>query len=66
MGTTRFSRLGFMLVLNIALSTLCGTAIAQDRIDLLLQRIEEQDRQIEALRQEVNELRAETAPPPRQ
>lgn len=66
MGTTRFSRLGFMLVLNIALSTLCGTAIAQDRIDLLLQRIEEQDRQIEALRREVNELRAETAPPPKQ
>jgi hypothetical protein len=65
MDTTRVSYFCLLsLALNIALSTLAGAAIAQDRVDLLLQRVEEQDRQIEALRQELNALRAETAPPP--
>ncbi len=65
MGPPRVSRSRFsILALNMALSTLSGAAIAQDRVDLLLERVEEQDRQIEALRQELNALRAETTTPP--
>jgi predicted porin len=51
----------------IALSTLAGTARAQDRVDVLLERIDKQDREIQELRQEVNELRGKpvvTQPPP--
>jgi uncharacterized membrane protein YhaH (DUF805 family) len=63
MATSRVSRrLFWMLALSLALSALAGAAVADDRVDLLLQRVDEQDRQIQALRQELNELRSETAP----
>lgn len=55
-----------MLALSCALSNLSGAATADDRIDSLLERVEAQDRQIQALRQELNELRSETAPQPPQ
>ena len=63
MHPIRVSGLHFALLALIAtLSTLPGAAVAEDRIDQLIQRLEEQDRQIEALRQELMELRAATAP----
>jgi len=51
-----------------ALSMLGGAARADDRIDVLLQRIDKQDQEIQELRQQVNELRGKAAvtqaPPP--
>src|SRR5262245_10622050 len=46
------------------LLALSGEARAQDRIDELIQRLEQQDREIAALREEVNELRLIVPPPP--
>jgi hypothetical protein len=63
METTHKSRRVLrMLALSLALSTPGGAAIADDRVDLLLQRVEEQDRQIQELRQELQDLRSETVP----
>ena len=41
-----------------------GAARAQDRVDALIQRLERQEREIETLRQEVQELREQVPPPP--
>jgi predicted porin len=43
---------------------LSGSAAAQDRIDRLIQQLERQDREIQALRREVEQLREHGAPPP--
>jgi predicted porin len=53
-----------MLVLNVVLPVLGGNVRAEDRIDELIQRLEQQDREIEALREEVKELREIVPPPP--
>lgn len=50
-----------------ALIASAGAARAQDRFDALMERIEKQDREIQELRQQVNELRGKpvvTQPPP--
>jgi hypothetical protein len=61
---TRIARLATVL-LAVALSTAPGgSASAQDRIDELIRRLEQQDREIAALRKEVDELRQVTPPPP--
>lgn len=61
---TARSRCYAMLVLNVVLPVLGGNVRAEDRIDELIQRLEQQDREIEALREEVKELREIVPPPP--
>jgi benzoyl-CoA reductase/2-hydroxyglutaryl-CoA dehydratase subunit BcrC/BadD/HgdB len=50
--------------LSIALFALSGESAAQDRVDALIERLEQQDREIAALREEVQELRLIVPPPP--
>src|SRR5262245_41647045 len=57
------SRRRLVLLAGILLA-LARDAIAQDRIDELIQRLEQQDRKIAALREEVNQLRLIVPPPP--
>jgi len=49
---------GWLLGLCLAPLGVAGAAFAGDRIDALLERIDKQDEEIQALRQEVSELRA--------
>ena len=46
------------------LVALASPAFAQDKMDLLLERVERQEREIQALRKEVEQLREHGAPPP--
>ncbi len=52
-----------VMIASLAL-VLSGHAAAEDRIDELIERLEQQDREIAALREEVNELRLIVPPPP--
>jgi hypothetical protein len=51
-------------LLLLAALAFAAPAPAEDRVDLLLQRLDQQQREIEALRKEVQELREVVPPPP--
>lgn len=60
----RFDRCWILAVVVVLPTTISGSALAQDRIDVLIQRIEQQDREIAALREAVKDLQSTTPPPP--